>query len=31
MNGKLLVITILLALAGVAAYEWMLLQGLAPA
>jgi len=31
MNGKWLVLTILLALAGVAAYEYVLLQRLAPA
>ena len=31
MNGKWLVLTILLALAGVAVYEYVLLQGLAPA
>lgn len=31
MSGKLLVLTILLVLAGVAVYEWTLLQGLAPA
>jgi hypothetical protein len=31
MNGKWLVLTILLALAGVTAYEYVLLQGHAPA